>query len=294
MPLLRELVFRGRGPRYLSSYDFFKHAQRLSRVVLSGPGEPSIRNISLPWAQTATYKATYPAPIHFAHLSAAANVIVECDLGFGFPPSADAFVRLQGAMLSLPQLRRLVVTNGLFLDCLIAPALHELHVHGAVDCILPFLQRSACVLTRLILFQCDANPVDVIRLLRNVPALTTLCLDFLGPAAATGALLSALTIRPGGSDSGVALCPGLTALEWGDQNETMDRAAFVDMVESRWHVSAGSQCRCSRIRFVGVYPGSLRMNRAGRRMHGFVEEGLDAVILNARKGWHAMERWREY
>ncbi|KAJ7113414.1 hypothetical protein C8R44DRAFT_796482 [Mycena epipterygia] len=292
MPLLRELVFRGRGPRsYLSSYDSLKHAPRLTRVVLGHPGEPSIQNIYPPWTQITTYKATYPAPTHFAHLSAAANVIVECDLGFESPPSAAAFVRLQGETLTLPRLRRLVVTSDLFLDCLVAPALHELHVHGAVDCTLPFLQRSACVLTRLILFQCCANPADVIHLLQNVPALTTLCLDFLGPS---DALLSALTIRPG--VFGPLLCPELTALEWGDQNNTMDHAAFVDMVESRWRVPSGSQC--SRLRFVRIYPHSVRMKSAKRRMNGrmqgFVEEGMDAIILAAWKGWNAMERWREY
>ncbi|KAJ7113506.1 hypothetical protein C8R44DRAFT_855941 [Mycena epipterygia] len=139
---------------------------------------------------------------------------------------------------------------------------------------------------------CGANPADVtVRLLRNVPAITTLCLDFLG---SSGALFSALTIRPG--VFGPLLCPVLTALEWGDQNDTMNRAAFVDMVESRWRVLSGSQC--SRLRFVRVYPHSVRMKGAKRRMNGrmqdFVEEGMDAIILAAWKGWNTMERWREY
>ncbi|KAJ7146611.1 hypothetical protein C8R44DRAFT_724361 [Mycena epipterygia] len=250
MPLLEELVFSGRGVLYLRNYDFFKDAPNLSRVVLGNRGSSSIPNVLLPWTQLTSYKATYSNGLkHFRNLSAAAN-LVECDIDFDSKAS-DKLIR-HGDTLILPRLRRLVITKDLFLECLVVPALQELHVHGTVERVLPFLHNSRCALQRLTLFMCTAVDADVILILRNNPSISTLSVDFHGPAGATNVIISALT---------------------------------------RWRVDGR---RCRRLRFVGVYSGRLRMKTNGRRLRQFADEGMDVVMLNARKGRPAMEEWREY
>ncbi|KAJ7511953.1 hypothetical protein B0H11DRAFT_1953682 [Mycena galericulata] len=285
LPLLRELILSGATD--VATLDAFKDAPNLRKVALSNPGQTSIHDTPLPWAQLATYKATYPdGSKHFRNLSMACN-LVECDLDFG-TQTTDQLVRHMGT-LTLPQLRRLVITKDLFLDCLVAPALNELQVHGTIDRVLPFLRRSACILARLTLFRCNAGTdTEILQILRNTPSLNHLALDFRGPSSSTSGLISAFMMSPGGAD-GASVCPNLTSLFWGDRNDTMDRSAFVDMVESRWRTSDPTH---RGLHFVRVYLGRLRMR--SRRLQMFAEEGLDVIAINSRKGNRAMELWREY
>ncbi|KAJ7124052.1 hypothetical protein C8R43DRAFT_38115 [Mycena crocata] len=311
VPLLEEVIFSGFGAARLKNYDFFKDAPKLQRVVLSTPGTNSVPNIPLPWAQITTYKATYPDGLtHFKNLSLAAN-LVDCDIDFRLDawdePAELPDERIyHNDTLTLPHLRRLVITRSLFLDSLVAPALTELHVHGPVTSVSTFLRRSACTLTHLTLFLCDASSADVIHVLHSAPSITALAIDFLGPASETKALIEALARSRHPTSANHGLCPNLTSLSWGDRNDTIDRAAFADMVESR--SGAGSsfgggdmqieipQMQSgnprTRLRFVGIYLGRLGMKANGRRLRAL--EGMDVVILNARKGKPAMERWRDY
>ncbi|KAJ7697992.1 hypothetical protein B0H17DRAFT_1261053 [Mycena rosella] len=287
MPRLKRVCFSGRGISNLVSYDFFKDAPNLSEVVLSSPGDFSIRNIPLPWAQLTRYTATYSdEATHFGNLSAASNSLVECDISFGShgPDPPPELVR-HGGSLTLLRLRRLVITHSVLLDSLVTPALQDLHVWGGIDRVLPFLHNSACALTRLALSMCDTAAYNIILLLRHTPSLKTLCIDFLGPTTESTALVSALVIRP----LAEPLCSHLASISWGDRNDAMDRAGFVDMVVSRWRVSAPLR----RLRFVGLYLGHPRMKGHGRRLRGLADEGMDVVILNGRKGTQAMDNWRE-
>ncbi|KAJ7779368.1 hypothetical protein DFH07DRAFT_794796 [Mycena maculata] len=292
LPLLRQVVFTGRSRHYFKNYDFFKvfaKAPRLCAITLSNPGQLSLRDIPLPWSQITTYKATYTDGLtHCKNLSVAAN-LVECDIDFD-PGVAEQDRICHSGIVTLPCLRRLVITRNQFLDCLVAPSLQELHVHGKIERVLLFLHTSAFVLTRLTLFKCDAADTQVIHLLQNTPSLCALALDFLGPSIATNSLISALTL-PVEALEGEILCPKLVSLSWGDRNDTMDRVAFVDMVESRWRVS---RVNGRQLRFVGVYLGRRRLKASGMRMREFVEQGMDVLVLNARKGRPAMDRWREY
>ncbi|KAJ7115131.1 hypothetical protein C8R43DRAFT_1242457 [Mycena crocata] len=72
-----------------------------------------------------------------------------------------------------------------------------------------------------------------------------LAVDFLGPAFETNALISALAVP-----SNERICLNLTSLMWGDRNDTIDRTAFADMVESRWRIPVDSIYR--RLRFKAV------------------------------------------
>ncbi|KAJ7453208.1 hypothetical protein FB451DRAFT_1282014 [Mycena latifolia] len=289
IPCLQRLCFSGRGISSLKKYDFFKDAPHLSSVVLSNAGDFSIRDILLPWAQIASYKATYTdGSNHFRNMCASANTLVECDIDFGPDPSAEHI--WHGDTLALPRLRRLVTTQDLFLECLVAPALRDLHVCGTTDHILRFLRNSACALTRLTLFMCYAATSDIILILQNTPSVSELRIDFIGPPSAPNQLISALTVHP----QLEPLCPNLTSLSWGDRNDYMVRAAFVDMVESRWLIASASALRCRKLRFVAVHLGRLRMKGQGRRLRSFADEGMEVVMLTARKGTQAMETWREY
>ncbi|KAJ7157676.1 hypothetical protein C8R43DRAFT_997269 [Mycena crocata] len=283
-PLLREVVFSGRGVPHIKNYDFFRAAPNLRRVVLGNPRDVSMRQIQLPWAQLTTYKATYRDPsTHLGILSQAVN-LVECDIGFP-TDSMDEQIQLSGTV-TLPHLRRLVVTNDVFLNCLITPALTDLYIQGTVVRALPFLHRSECVLTRLTLFMCDASDADIFPILRAAPAITTLAIDFAGKSSASDAIIFALTVP-----SAYRLCPNLTSLSWGDRNDGINREAFVDMVESRWRVPRHGVYR--QLRFVGIYLQRLGMKANGRRLETFAE-AMDVVILNAHKGTLVMERWRDY
>jgi hypothetical protein len=170
IPLLQELVLGGMGVEYLQKYDFFKDAPNLHKVVLSDHEKPSIPVIRLLWSQLTAYKATYPnATTHFRNISVAAPTFVECDIDFG----RTGFDHFSGRV-TLMHLRRLVVSESVFLDCIVAPALQELHVCGSIDRVQPFLLNFACVLTRLSLFMCSETARDFLLLLRNTASVTTL------------------------------------------------------------------------------------------------------------------------
>ncbi|KAJ7459608.1 hypothetical protein B0H11DRAFT_2316515 [Mycena galericulata] len=320
LPLLEELLLTGMTesvPSYqpLPRVDIFQHAPKLRSVVLGS--HTSAYHIGLPWAQLTTYKATHSHMLtHLENVSATASNLVECDIDFG-PGQSPRFIFTNHEVVALPRLCRLVVTHGSVLRYLRAPALRELHVHGMSAYTLDFLQRSACPLSQLTLFQCHAYGRQLLEILRHTPNLHSLELDLLGPPpplqpsrfvpiAAMNAriddnpktvaqtLIAALTVCP----CFACLCPSLTSLSWGDRNDIIDRAAFVDMVASRWRVRAsnGSSSRTSpsRLRFVGVYLGRLCMKPRGRSFKIFEEEGMKVVLLNGRKGRRVVEGWREH
>ncbi|KAJ7218424.1 hypothetical protein GGX14DRAFT_594892 [Mycena pura] len=282
LPLLTDLrlgsEFNPYFPRQL--VDVFANAPSLCRVIL---GRQSASDIHLPWRQITTYKATYyQTTPYLANLSAIAATLVECDIHIAVHNISAA--ASQNSTLALPRLRRLVVRKEQLLDGLAAPALLELYVASSstAQSIIGFIVRSTCVLTRLTLVQCAAPANEIVELLTHTPALTTLEIQFACGTPETGtpnALLAAL--------AGADLAPRLAALAWADFTDSTDRAAFADMVEARWRVER-------RLRFVAIYTCRLRMKASGLRLRALMSEGLDVIILNARKGRTAIKRWREY
>ncbi|KAJ7617814.1 hypothetical protein FB45DRAFT_1034055 [Roridomyces roridus] len=216
------------------------------------------------WEGLASYKASFQySSTHLENLSGAIN-LVECDIDFGYHLAHAARRSLRST------------TSTLFLPHVIAPALLDLHVHGGdLDPILPFLYLFKCAttLTSLTLFMCDAPASQVLGIFRETPALTTLAVDFLGPSTETALLLATLTVPSSEQD---IICPRLTSLSWGDRNDTIDRKAFMDMVESRWRTAP-------RLCFVGLYLGCIRIKTAGLRLRALAEEGLDVVLSGERE-----------
>ncbi|KAJ7218425.1 hypothetical protein GGX14DRAFT_560764 [Mycena pura] len=282
MPLLTELKLGG-GVYHPFIPDVFANAPSLCRVTLSDIGRRSVHQILLPWRQITTYKATY-LPGHIGHLpklSAAAATLVECDIDID-TNHPDA--RRHDLTLALPRLRRLVVRREYLFGGLTTPALRELYVASSptAHSIIELIVRSTCVLTRLTLARCAAPANEIVDLLTHTPALTTLEIQFACDTPDSGtpnALLAAL--------AGAGLVPRLAALAWADFTDSTDRAAFADMVEARWRAAR-------RLRYVAVYTCRLRMKASGLRLRALMREGLDVVILNARKGRTAIKRWREY
>ncbi|KAJ6617665.1 hypothetical protein B0H10DRAFT_2032427 [Mycena sp. CBHHK59/15] len=278
VPLLRELVCTGEALRYLKD-GLLADAPNLRKVVLDDSGN-RVSDVPLPWSQITSYTASFSGLQHFNALRMAPNV-VECYITFSM--SYSNLFPDPGASLTLRHLRRLTVTNDKFLDCLVAPALEDLRIEGAIDRVLPFVQRSACALTHLALQTCRTSAL-VLDLLQSLPSLASLWFGSPGPAD-TNTIILALTLR----GAGPCLCPNLTSLSWCDTKDYLDRAAFVDMVESRWRVPDG---HCRPLRQVAVYTGRVRMKSHGRRLQAL--DGLVFTILNGRMARPAMQKWKEW
>ncbi|KAJ7617845.1 hypothetical protein FB45DRAFT_932802 [Roridomyces roridus] len=271
LPLLRYLTLSGKRGLHLNKwfYSMLSDAPNLQSVALRSPGHNTHRHIVLPWAQLTSYQGSYRDPsVHFARLSAASQ-LVECDLDFGDSNVPIHFPSDLG-VVTLPHLRRLVITDTEFLQHLVAPSLQELQVHGVIDHVPSFIHRSACVLTRLTLFMCTSPASQVVTLLQLTSSITALDLDFWGTAdgfsvgsptffgssVGTAVLINALTIRA--DDTAVKpICPRLASLSWGDRHDVLDRESFANMVESRWRLLDPP----GQLRFVGMY---FRRRRVGR------------------------------
>ncbi|KAJ7820869.1 hypothetical protein B0H14DRAFT_2832851, partial [Mycena olivaceomarginata] len=88
--------------------------------------------------------------------------VVSADLGVGY---------LWRDVLTLPRLRRLVISHPVILNCLAAPALKSLYIIGPVEHVLPFLRRSGCTetLSALTLTQYTVPAPELIGLLHDTP-----------------------------------------------------------------------------------------------------------------------------
>ncbi|KAJ7291992.1 hypothetical protein C8J57DRAFT_1705355 [Mycena rebaudengoi] len=282
-----QLCFHGANPS-----DTFLNAPSLSKVVLTSSYWTP--NFILPWAQLTEYTASFTPLDHFGHLGAVPN-LVNCEITVQthhrYPRRLHDYPQ-SGQTVTLHALRRLVVNDDKFLDCLVTPALEELYLIGACDAVQPFLDRSSCVLTRLTLYMCDSHDI-IIPLLHSIPSLSTLQIDFFGGAEEMSSLISALTIDP---DSGTpCLCPNLTSISWTSRKCVFSHSAFADLVQSRWRVSHTAHCR--RLRSIEILLGRVRIFTAGTsvgRLEALRNEGLKVSIQNRHRVPAAIAKWREW
>ncbi|KAJ7845475.1 hypothetical protein B0H13DRAFT_1908313 [Mycena leptocephala] len=235
----------------------------LESLTFSGftmaPSHPSISS-GTPQLYGARSLARW-AEIHLRNL-AAAPALEECSISFSsYVPAADIY---RGPILTLPRVRRLVVTHPAFLDRIAAPALQSLYVCGAIEHILPFLHRSgrAYALRELTLARCTAPASEIAALLQHTPGLRALALDLFSPPAALVAALAApheSLPRPG-------------SLSWADFGDALDRGAFADMVVAMQ--------RCPWYGLVKRRPPTHEDR--GWRLRAL--PGLEVVFLNSKKG----------
>ncbi|KAJ7620720.1 hypothetical protein DFH06DRAFT_1305960 [Mycena polygramma] len=276
LPLLEQVRFLGDGVSNLRNYSFLPNAPALRHVVLGDAGGPSIESISLPWHQITTYKAAYvDASTHIRNLAAATN-LVDCDVTF--TGLIDGFLRHD--ILFLPHLRRLALPHPSFLARLTTPALHTLYLIGTVDPVLPFLRRSGRTeaLSELTLAKCNTPTSEIIAILRQTCGLTTLALDLSAPSAE---LVAALVASE-------RLCPALGSLSLTDWKDELDRDAFVEMITSRCRGSDSVRALYA----VAIYSGRRRMKTAAFRLRAL--PSLEVLVMNSKKGWLAVQKWRAY
>ncbi|KAF7303975.1 hypothetical protein MIND_00628400 [Mycena indigotica] len=302
MPLLEEIVFSGGG---LSEKSFLvENAPRLTCVVLGDMSSTAISRVPmLPWHQITTYKACYVrGATHLAFLTQAAASLVDADIDFG--TSNDGLNRVKASTaVVLPKLRRLVVTNNKFLDTLTAPVLVELFLpYAEYNYVVPFLHRSRCTLTGLILAGSNSKAADIPSFLEHTPALRYFAIDY--NSDKSGRLLSmlvrALIVDSTRQPEAVAiLCPSLVCFALGDRTDALIcyktdstdlREWLVDIVRSR--AEAAERGTCAALREVNVYGKRVRLGSAAFRMAKLGV--LRTENLRGKAGRNAVRRWRKY
>ncbi|KAJ7635674.1 hypothetical protein DFH06DRAFT_1479007 [Mycena polygramma] len=167
-------------------------------------------SILVPWGQITHYRGAYVTTTQ-RHILAAAPNLLQCAVNFE-PPL------VLGPPITLPQLRGLRVERPKDLLHLTTPSLENLFsvCHSRLD--LPefarFLRRSSCSLKQLVLRDCTICS-GLIEILRELPLLTYLLVDFDGADSPDqqeqGALFTAMTVSGISSE----LCPELDTLVYG-------------------------------------------------------------------------------
>ncbi|KAJ6544095.1 hypothetical protein B0H19DRAFT_295740 [Mycena capillaripes] len=230
----------------LRVWDMFLTTLSLREVILTDPelNMPSPLFIGIPWAQLTHYRGVYDIHRQSEILSAAFH-LVECAVGLtGFGSSTGN----PHDVTILPNLRRLCIKGPPILNRLNAPLLHTLYSlrDAHLRTILPFVQRSACTLTKLVLLQCKISD-KLIEVLRGLPTLAYLFID----SQSYDSLRPQITLFNAMTRSGASsdLCPNLTSLLYAyertidDDEEDLDspiekdldfpRDHFFNMVQSR-------------------------------------------------------------
>ncbi|KAJ7464478.1 hypothetical protein FB451DRAFT_1263627 [Mycena latifolia] len=250
LPLLRELNLWRDLPSTtdwqtdVDSYDwdYFHNAPNLRDVSINEGSTSYTLWVELPLPQLLRYRGTGTWYESLDILASASN-LVDCALGVHSINSPS------GPRIPLPHLRRLAVGNSIFLQCITAPALEELHCAGPISRIVGFLKATpSCQLQTLFLHKCGAvwDPPDFAPLLRALPALAEIGVQFADRDHAHQ-LFSLLTILPA-DDAGdlpplrsIAIC--LNQLRSGSDLDLL-RGPLKNMIESRW--------RAGRLRTVMV------------------------------------------
>ncbi|KAJ7661292.1 hypothetical protein DFH06DRAFT_1399068 [Mycena polygramma] len=203
----------------------FSDAPKLRQVFLASFAESPISfsppSVAIPWAQITHYRGFYLQK-HQSEIIGNAPNLLEASIGFYNESDLDTIQVLQ-------HLRRLCIQEGRILRHITAPrrveALTVIHWQSYPD-IVPFVHRSSCTLTKLVLMCCkiDSEFTDV---LRHLPSLTHLLVVLNG----YNAQIAFSSEMSAASDS--YLCPNLTTLAFGYQWPT-PWDALLSMVESRF------------------------------------------------------------
>ncbi|KAJ7792494.1 hypothetical protein B0H14DRAFT_166838 [Mycena olivaceomarginata] len=256
---------------------------------------PSLRNVfltnwtfevytsvpAIPWAQITRYSGAFDPDSQTEILEAAAN-LVSCALGFRWD-DVD-----RGIPTVLPRLRRLHLETPEFIHRLNTPLLEELIIHyrgGAtegVEEILPFVQRSSCMLKTLVLRRCNID-LDLITVLRGLPSITHLVIenDNLNSTPDQIALLDALAD---------GLCPNLASMAFRVESSDVDTRRFFAMARSRFQLEPPS-ARLAQLRLFGGWgttvepcPSHIVVEIQAMRNEGFDVSFVDSHEEETLKG----------
>ncbi|KAJ7315327.1 hypothetical protein DFH08DRAFT_790288 [Mycena albidolilacea] len=223
----------------LHKVDIFSTAPALRQLVLTDREfQMTSPQIDIPWGQITHYRARYELWHQLSKILKRASALVECAVKITERPP------LHGQnMILLPHLQRLDIDGSTILNHLEAPSLHTLssrHTPGPLlGEHLPFIQRSGCSLTRLVLTGCEVS-FELITLLQGLPALAYLRLEcpihppHWSSPEPQATLFDALTLT-GTSE----ICPNLTSFLYGYYPDTESKdpeffgSSFSRMVQSR-------------------------------------------------------------
>ncbi|KAJ7623874.1 hypothetical protein DFH06DRAFT_1230529 [Mycena polygramma] len=261
--------------------DTFSVAPNLQQIIVTNPSFDQFSPPFLfPWDRVTRYRGAGTVEYLLRGLRAASH-LVEGALAFEdwFSPLPD------GSIITLPQLRRLYIEQADFLAYFAAPQLEYLSCDEA-DKVLPFLARSSCHLTTLVLSEGSLThrqpfalpPDDVISLLQHTPSLQNLVLQAnTNEKQDNDRVLSALTV----TGSAGELCPNLTffaygrgAVNKGTGTDAFSGDVFIAMIRSRIHPDRN--CRLCSLR---VLRGPMEID-AEELLEGIQtvsDEGLDDV-----------------
>ncbi|KAJ6578083.1 hypothetical protein B0H19DRAFT_1122328 [Mycena capillaripes] len=267
--------------------DVFLTTLTLRQVILTDPelSVPSSASIIIPWAQLTHYRGTYDMDRQLEILSAAPH-LVECAVGL------SGFGSLTGNLHEvalLPRLRRLCVKGPAILNHLKTPLLHTLYSlrNPIFRTLLPFVQRSACTLSKLVLVQCDVSD-KLIPVLRGLPTLTYLLIDSQRDDGLRPHVALFDAMRRSGTSS--ELCPNLKSLLFAyertsdDDNLDFPSENFFNMVQSRLEPN-----RPSRLEFLRIFytlrshvPPPIDIAVRLKAFHDVEDGGFNVALLNYR------------
>ncbi|KAJ7690778.1 hypothetical protein B0H14DRAFT_848585 [Mycena olivaceomarginata] len=237
--------------------------------------------IDVPWAQITHYRARYEQWHQLSKILKRASALVECAVKISERPP------LHGQnMILLPHLQRLDVDGSTILNYLEAPSLDTLSSRRTPGPLLtehlPFIQRSGCSLTKLVLTECGVS-FELITLLQGLPALAYLRLEcpnrppHWSSSAPQATLFDALTMT-GTSE----ICPNLTSFLYGYRPATRSEdpecfgSPFSRMAQSRSieiHPAITQNpmsTRPSPLQFLRIFELAESWSLSSRRPHDFI------------------------
>ncbi|KAJ7659073.1 hypothetical protein DFH06DRAFT_435956 [Mycena polygramma] len=266
------------------SSDCFSVAPCLREVFLISPDFYEYSpTILLPWQQITHYRAFLPADEFFDIFRAASN-LVEATL----QTDDDIEEGVNDTVLALPHLRRLYVAYASLLTQITAPLLEYLSAN-TTRFILPFLHRSSCQLTTLVLASSTVDteftlpPEDVISLLRKTPTLRNLLLqasfeeDDDNNNDNNDQVLKAMTLSGSADD----LCPNLLHLVYGptmtaDDDDPFSHDLFVAMIRSRLYPTRGRSLSSVKL----FSPLGKQYCAAMNQMAAFIDDGFAVGFID--------------
>ncbi|KAJ6527154.1 hypothetical protein B0H19DRAFT_1196563 [Mycena capillaripes] len=218
--------------------NIFTGAPQLREALL--PHSPVF---SLPWHQLTRLRVESEAE-YLLEILPKLHDIVHCEITVVRDETSIPSAR----NVVLPHLRRLVLHNDWFLCFLETPKLESLELDWSIefDSVPPFLRRSKCPLKALKLKSCFSELAAFRELLRHVPTLSHLELDFSiegdNPSEAEQALIPQYFRAMKATGSSTPLCPKLTSIDvefpsvMTPESLAEGYESLCEMVESRWNL----------------------------------------------------------
>ncbi|KAJ7661356.1 hypothetical protein DFH06DRAFT_373249 [Mycena polygramma] len=251
--------------------DVFSVAPSLRQVLLTDWALAYYSpDMQFPWDQITHYRGAFQEATQLDILRAAPK-LVQCAISFETPESVSL---TPGTLFSitLSHLRRLSIELPRFVHHLTAPLLEELYClnmrHVDISALLPFVRRSDCLLTKLVITACYVFP-DLITALRGLPSLNYLLIQPRMSLAEHTDLFRELGITGTSQD----LCPSLHSLVYGVWGEFPEEPFFT-MIRSR----IGPNPQGSRLTYFRIFDASTRSDiiSATRDIR---DGGIDADVL---------------